>query len=124
MKKLVCAGVGLAFLMVLALAANTSSAAAQDKAKFTIAEVMQKAHKSGLWKKVAEGKASDAEKKDLVELYTALTLDKPPKGDLKKWKEATEKLLTLAKECAKGDKDAPGKLLKAVNCGACHKEFK
>ena len=124
MKKLIGVGVGLAFLMVLALAANTSSAAAQDKAKFTIAEVMQKAHKSGLWKKVGEGTATAAEKKELVELYTALTLNKPPKGEEKAWKEQTEKMLTLAKECAKDDKDAPAKLLKTVNCGACHKMFK
>jgi hypothetical protein len=123
MKTLVCLGAGLALLLVLALSTD-SSGAAQDKAKFTIAEVMAKAHKSGLMKKVAEGKADDGEKKELVELYTALSANKPPKGDEKAWKEKTDKMLALAKECQKGDKDAGAKLLKEANCGACHKAFK
>jgi hypothetical protein len=123
MKKLALVVAGLALLAVLALTTD-SSGAAQDKPKFTIGEVMQKAHKSGLWKKVAEGKGSDAEEKQLVEFYTALPLNKPPKGDEKDWKAKTTKMLDLAKKIEKGDKDAGAALLKEVNCGACHKAFR
>src|SRR5262245_14736539 len=76
---------------------------ASEKAKYTIPEVMAKAHKGGLMKKVASGKASDAEKKDLVELYTALSKNEPPKGDAADWKTKTKALVEAATKAADGD---------------------
>lgn len=95
-----------------------------DQPKYTIKEVMKLAHKSNLWKKVAEGKASKEEKDKLVELYTALSEDKPPKGDAKDWKERTDAMVKAAKEAAAGEKQGEKALLKAVKCLDCHKLHK
>ena len=92
--------------------------AEDKKAKYTIKEVMQKAMKGGLCKKVASGKASPAEKDELVTLFTALCENKPPKGDEAAWKTRTSALVAAAKS-------GNGKQLgKAANCATCHKAFK
>jgi hypothetical protein len=107
--------------LVLVLGTNDAQ---EKKAKHTIPEVMKQAHKSGLWKKVATGKASDAEKEQLVELYTSLSQNEPPKGEHKAWKERTEAMLAAAKLSAKGDDKGGKALLSLVNCGMCHKMFR
>jgi hypothetical protein len=94
------------------------NADAQEKPKYSVKEVMQKAMKSGLCKKVASGKGSDAEKQELVELFTSLHQNKPKKGDSDNWKKMTDALLAAAKS---GDGKA---LATAANCAACHKEHK
>jgi hypothetical protein len=109
------------FAVVLLL--GVSSAGEKDEPKYKIKDVMQKAMKGGLCKKVAKGEASDAEKKELVEYFTALTLNTPPMGEKESWTKKTNTLLTAAKGAAKGDEKAL-KVLAGVNCGACHKEFK
>lgn len=91
---------------------------AQGKAKYTTAQVMAKAMKGGLCTKVATGKASDAEKKELVELFEALAANTPPKGDAASWKEKTGALVAAAKS---GDGAA---LKAAANCAGCHKVHK
>lgn len=96
----------------------TAENQAGDKAKHTIADVMKVAMKGGLCKKVASGKGSDDEKKQLVELFESLGKNTPPKGDAKAWKEKTDALLDAAK---KGDGKALGK---AANCKACHDAHK
>lgn len=112
--KYLFTGVLALFGMVLVVNMND----AQDKAKFTISEVMKKAMKGGLCGKVASGKASDEEKMQLVELFTALAANPCPKGDAKSWKSKTDALVSAAKS-------ADGKALKAAaNCGACHKAHK
>lgn len=88
------------------------------KAKYSIKEVMKKAHNSKLFVKVADGKASEAEKTELIELYTALAANTPPKGDAAGWKEKTTALLNAAKS---GDGAA---IKKAATCGACHSIYK
>jgi hypothetical protein len=107
------------------IAVEMDSTAAQDKAKFTISEVMQQAHKGGLLKKVQTSKADEEEGKQLVEYYKALTLNKPPMGDEKAWKKQTEKMLEGAKLYAAGKKDeGAASLKKSVNCMNCHLMFK
>jgi hypothetical protein len=98
--------------------------ASADDPKYSIKDVMKEGHKNGLYKKVAQGKATKEEKEKLVALYTALAKDMPPKGDAAAWKKQTEDMLAAAQGSIKGDKDAEAKLLKLVNCAACHKEFK
>ena len=113
--KVVVAGLIAALTMVFVLGSNE----AQEKGpKYKIAEVMKKAMKGGLCGKVASGKASDAEKAELVELFTALCQNTPPKGDAAAWKEKTSALVEAAK---KADGAA---LKKLANCGACHKVHK
>jgi len=117
-------------VVAVALAIGLSgdrAAGGKDEPKFTIKEVMQKAHTPGaksLLKKVSSGKADEAEKKELVALYTALAQNKPPKGDEKDWKERTGKMLDAAKAAAKGDEKAAASLAEIVNCMGCHSEHK
>ncbi|MCS6850266.1 MAG: hypothetical protein NZ700_03735, partial [Gemmataceae bacterium] len=74
-------------------------------ASVDIKTVMEKAHKSGLLKKVTSGKASDAEKKELCELYVALAANKPPRGDVASWKSKTEAIVAACKKVAGGSND-------------------
>lgn len=114
--KVVVAGILVTLALLFAVAQQND--AGEGKAKYKIAEVMKKAMKGGLCAKVAGGKASDEEKKELVELFTALGQNTPPKGDAESWKAKTTALLEAAKA---GDGAA---LKKAANCGACHSVHK
>ena len=119
--KFVAASLMAALAFCLMLADNHAG----EKAKYTTKEVMAEAHKGGLMKKVANGKADEDEKKKLVELYTALSQNDPPKDESKKeWKKTTGDMLKAAKGAAAGDEKAAKSLLKLVNCTACHKKFK
>jgi len=106
---------------------GNTSAAQQDGPKYTISDVMKKAHqgKMSLLKKVTSGKASDAECKDLLEMYVALAKNKPPQGDADSWKKKTDALVDAAKLCVDGKKDdGVPKLNAASNCQGCHKAHK
>src|SRR5262249_31168024 len=112
-------------LLVVCVASCAMYALGQDdKPKFTIKEVMEKAHKSKLCGKVADGKGTKEEKDSLVEMYIALSQNKPPKGDAKEWETKTKALVEIAKECVKDDKAGGPKLKKALDCMGCHKAFK
>lgn len=120
--KYLFAGVITMASLLLVLGDNTAG----EKAKYTIPEVMAKAHKgaNALMPKVAKGKASDAEKKELVELYTALSKNEPPKGDAADWKAKTKALVEAATKAADGDEAAAKKLPNLAACAACHKAHK
>jgi hypothetical protein len=111
---------------VLSLGLLGLTMGADEKPKFTIKEVMKEAHKGGLLKKVAGGKADKEEKEKLIALYVALNQNEPPKGDKEEWKKKTEEIVAAAKTVAKDDtdKDAVKKLTTVTNCGACHGKFK
>jgi hypothetical protein len=111
-------------LLVIACSALLAVSADDDKPKYKIKEVMKIANKDGLHKKVVGGKASDDEKKQLLELYEALAKNKPPKGAEDSWKEKTEALVKAAKAVVEGTEGAAKELGTAANCGACHKEHK
>jgi hypothetical protein len=100
--------------------------AADETSKYTIKEVMKMAHTGGnsLAKKVTSGKASKADDKKLVELYTALAADMPPQGDGDVWKDKTGALLDAAKAVEDGKDGAAKDLKKAMDCKACHEVFK
>jgi hypothetical protein len=118
MKYCLLAGLTLG---LLGLALPTSG---EEKAKYTIKEVMKKAHKEGLFKKVADGKADKAEKDELVSLYTALAANKPPKGDAKAWGSKTEAIVKAAKDVAAGKEGSEKDLKGAVQCKNCHDAHK
>jgi hypothetical protein len=120
----------LAMLFVAAVGFGVSTAEyKKDDPKYTIKEVMKTAHGGGeksLKAKVASGKATQAEKDQLVELYSALAASKPNKGDVAVWKEKTEPIVVAAKAIA-ADKDTPkaiADLNKATACKSCHEVFK
>jgi hypothetical protein len=112
---------GLAILTV-AVVAGVSAFRAADEPKYKIKDVMKKcmAGKDALCKKVAMGKGTDEDKKTLVEYFTALSQNKPPKGEEASWKTKTKALVDAATEVAKGTEGADKKLSMAANCMACH----
>ncbi len=62
----------VAWLVILGSLAGAGLVWGDDsKPKYTIKQVMAQAHKNGMYKKVAQGKATKEEKDKLVELYTA-----------------------------------------------------
>ena len=106
------------FIVTLAISWMAGVSVAEDeKPKMTIKEAM-KLHKDKLNTKFAEGKASKEEKEKLIEAYTAMGKNKPPKGDEKAWKEKCEALVKAVKA---DDKEA---FAKAVSCKACHDAHK
>src|SRR5262245_25873772 len=111
MRTVVVGGLSI-LLLALWTGVESLGAPRGGKPKYDISEVMQKAHKSGLYKKVATGKADADEKKQLVEYYTALSKNKPPMGDEAAWMKQTSKMLMLAKSAAEGDEKAAKELLK------------
>ena len=114
---------GAAALMVVAFAGLTVCGAGDDKPKYDIETIMDKAHgekNDKLLKKVLDGKADADEKKQLLEYYTELGKNKPPKGDDKSWKTKTSALVSAAKEVADGKEDGIAHLKKAASCKDCH----
>ena len=96
----------------------------EEKEPPTIKEIMKTAHKDGLVKKAATGKASDEEKTQLVELYKYLAEATPPRGEQKSWDEKTKALVDAATAVQKYEKNASKLLSKASNCTDCHKVHK
>lgn len=120
MRKMFVASVVIA----LGWLAVSLTGTAQETKPATIKEVMATCMKGGLCTKVAKGEASADEKKKLVEMFTALAADKPPKGDAESWKAKTTALLDAAKAAAEGKEGAGDKLKAAANCMACHSAHK
>jgi len=109
-------------LLAVAISAIGLSGAFQED--WTISKIMKEAHKpadSHLLRKVAQGKASDTEKKKLLNLYEALAAEQPPKGELNDWKQRTALLVEAAQAAVDGSPEASNMLIKASNCTSCHK---
>ncbi len=89
-------------------------------------EIMTRAHKppANLLRKVAQGKASAEETKQLLDLYKALAQNKPPKGDAQAWADRTSLLVAAAQAAVDGEADASQKLKNMSNCQACHSAHK
>jgi len=106
------------------IAAGAIAPLSDDEEKLTISKIMKQAHKSGLLKKVATGKASDTEIAELHKLYSTMPKLTPPKGEEKSWQEKTAALIAASK-AAVDKKPKAGALLKsATNCAACHQTHK
>jgi len=121
MKKWLCLAVVVAAVGV----GGHLVAADKDKPKFKIETIMEKAHKGGpnsLRNKVLRGEASKEELTTLVELYTELGKNTPPKGSKESWKTKTTAVLEAAKKvkAAPTDKQALAAYNKATTCMACH----
>jgi hypothetical protein len=125
MRKVMVLGTAALTLLVVA-GSGAFRAADTDKPKYTIEEIMEKAHDkdSGILPKVMKGNGSKDDKQTLVELYTELGKNKPPKGEAKSWKDKTDALLAAAKSVAADEKESLPKLKKASACMDCHKLHK
>ncbi|MHB1421950.1 MAG: hypothetical protein ACYC3I_01895 [Gemmataceae bacterium] len=116
-------------VMALAFAAGLGVFQAADdaKPKYTIEEVMEKAHKGkpSLFQRVVKDKASEEQRKKLVEYYEVLAQNKPEKGSAADWKKRTTALVKAVKEVeANNSEETRGKLAKAADCKGCHKLHK
>jgi surface antigen len=120
MRKLLVASV----VVALGWTTVSLSGSAQDAKKPTIKEVMQVCMKGGLCGKVANGNASEEEKKKLAEMFAALHANTPPRGDEASWKEKTKALVDAANDVLAGKEGATDALKKAANCMGCHSAHK
>lgn len=118
--------IALAIVAVLGVGYAVARAEDEAKPKYTIKEVMKKAHlpDGGLMKKIASGDGTKEDAEQLVELYTSLGQNKPPKGEPGSWQEKTGALLKAAKDVVADKEGSKAALEKAANCGNCHKEHK
>lgn len=123
MKKLL-GPLTIAVLSLYVLTARGFEAEQAAKAKHSVKEVMQGAHKSGLLKKVLEDEASQEEKIELLDHYVSLAENKPIKGDPKAWEEKTNSIVLAAAKAAVGRDDGTELLQKVTNCMACHREHR
>ena len=76
--------------------------------------------KGGLCKKVAEEKGTKEDKATLLENFTSLSENKPPKGGSDSWKTKTSALVAAAKAAVADDAGYGEKLKAAATCKACH----
>lgn len=121
-KKLIALMAGsllVCFVTLPVLAADDD-----DGPKYKTKEIMKKALKGPLLKKVAGGDASDDEKKQLHDMLVALSKNSPPKGEADSWKALTGALVKAGKAAVDGDEGAGAALKKASNCKACHSKHK
>ena len=90
----------------------------------SIKDVMKKAHKDGLLKKVLEDQASDDEKKQLLDLYIDMLEGTPEKGEKTEWLMMAGRSVVAASKVVIGREGAVAELKEATNCKACHDPFK
>ncbi|MCY2984688.1 MAG: hypothetical protein NTY15_13780 [Planctomycetota bacterium] len=104
-------------------AVNNSAPKASPK---TVKEVMKIAHdkEAGILKKILSGGASDAEKKQLLDLYIDMAEGEPKKGDKAEWKIAASAAALSAGKVVLGREGAIEELTKTSDCKACHSKFK
>jgi hypothetical protein len=119
---------GLAVVVLGVLAGGAFRAADKDaeKPKYSIKQVMSQAHRKPdktsptLADKVINGTADKDEKAKLLELYTALAANKPPKGEAEAWKDRATAITGAIQEVIDGKEGADVDLRKALNCKGCH----
>ena len=97
---------------------------AKPKPKHTIKDVMKKALKGPLNKKVAGGKASAEEKLELLDMYISMVENEAPKGDAASWQMFAGRAALAAAKVAVGREGAEKELKAATNCAKCHKAHK
>ena len=102
--------------------------AADEKPTIGINQIMVQAHlrpenrgtRNNLDNKLVDGKATDEEKKRLLELYQMLANSKPPAGDLEAWKKRTTEIVDSTQALIRGEDKAAERFIKARDCKECH----
>jgi hypothetical protein len=121
MRKLFASAVAFLGLGVVVALPAASSPPDDDKPKMSINDIMTKAHgRNGLRTKFLNGQASKDEKKELLDLYTDLAKNKPPKGDEASWKKRTDNIVKATKDMIDGKANAKTKFNNATRCKDCH----
>ncbi len=114
---LVCFAIGSAVVQSVGWAQNDEG---EKKAKHSIKEVMKKAHKDGLLKKVTSGDASAEDQRELLDLYISLVENTPPQGEMDSWHRLAGGAALAAAKVVVGRDGAVVELKEATNCKACH----
>lgn len=112
--------VGLAVALAATLGAVAGLSQAGGAEPATVKQVMKAAMKDGLCKKVGAGQASDAEKKQLLQLFADMAKQPAPTGDAASWKTKCDALVAAVQGTVDGKAGATDQLKKASNCKACH----
>ena len=94
----------------------------------SISQIMLRAHltpgnratRNNLDNKVLDNKATDDEKKELLELYSGLRKQKPPKGKSEEWDKRVGELVESLKAVYAGEKGAKERFSQAKDCKSCH----
>lgn len=117
--RIVIGSVAAASLLPLA-------AFAVETPKYTIKEIMKAINKGddSIGKKVSKGEGTPADFKKMVEYYSSLPLNDPPQGDAAIWKKKATAVLVAAKALEAGKSGALDMYKEAINCKACHTDFK
>ena len=94
-----------------------------------IEEAMKKFHKAPkgtdpICKKIAKGEGTEEQLAGILKAYEGMLASKPPQGDEAEWKKKCEALITAIKDVQAGKDGALAAYGEAVNCKACHKDFK
>lgn len=95
---------------------------AEAPQKMTIADIMQSIHKGKSSKAVLapQGKLSDDDLNQMIELYGLMLALPPPKGDKKHFQQVTQTLLTATKGLLAKAPGADDDFRAAVDCNSCH----
>jgi cytochrome c553 len=111
---------------VLLTVAFTPLLLAAGKPKYTIKEVMKEIHKGddNIGKRAVKGQASKDDINKMVEYYTSLPLNDPPRGDKESWLAKTTALVKASQELKAGSAGAVEHYKQAANCKACHEAHK
>jgi hypothetical protein len=99
-----------------------------DAKELTINQIMKRAHltpqnratRNNLDNKVLDNKATADEKKELLDLYSALRKQEPPQGKSEDWGKRVDELVASLKAVYAGEKGAPERFIKARDCKSCH----
>jgi hypothetical protein len=99
-----------------------------DKKELSIGQIMLRAHltpnnrssRNNLDNKVLDNKATYDEKKELLELYSGLRKQIPPKGKSEEWDKRVDELVESLKAVYAGEKGATDRFTKAKDCKSCH----
>lgn len=116
-------------ILAVALGLSVTGLIAADAKSNPIKDAMAKYHKAPkgtdpACKKAGAGQASKEELAGMVAAYKAMCAAKPSQGDQAKWVKLCTELVNATAALEKGTAGAADQYKKAVNCKACHDEFK
>jgi hypothetical protein len=99
-----------------------------DAKELGINQIMKRAHltpqnrgtRNNLDNKVIDNKATDDEKKELLDPYSSLRKQGPPKGESAEWDKRVGELVDSLKAVYAGEKGATERFIRARDCKSCH----
>ena len=116
----------LAAAVLNGLAATPALHAVDAEPKYSTKDIMKALNKGdeNVGKKVTRGQGTAEDFAKLVDYYSALPANKPPRGDQSSWDAKTAALVKASKSLKAGEPGALAAYKAAANCKACHTEHK